>query len=185
MVKHFTLILRAASGRDSIRSLRTLLKIAGRHLGLRAINVRENTTPRAALGGVVSDKQRQRTTKMDMRKYTGSRFIKCDDVRSGPLLEKIVDVEIGKFDKPNITFASGAILSANATNVKALVRAFGADSESWIGHDVELFLGEIEYQAKPQEAVLLRTPSEAEFGKSPKKKPTKPTKVDYDDSVEF
>jgi hypothetical protein len=121
MTKHFTLILRAASGRDGIRSLRTLLKIAGRHLGLRAVDVRENTTPRAALGGVVSDKQRQRTTTMDMRKYSGSQFVKCADVSSGPIREKIAGVEVGKYDKPNLLFESGAILSVNATNNKTLV----------------------------------------------------------------
>jgi hypothetical protein len=66
-----------------------------------------------------------------------------------------------------------------------LFRAFGRDSEDWIGHDVELFLGEIEYQGKPQEAVLLRPIPEAEFGKSPAPKKATKVKPDFDDSVEF
>jgi hypothetical protein len=39
MTKHFTLTLRAAPGRDGVRDLRALLKIAWRHLGLRAVTV--------------------------------------------------------------------------------------------------------------------------------------------------
>jgi hypothetical protein len=186
MVKQFTLTLRAASGSDGIRSLRALLKIAGRHLGLRAIDVCEtpNTAPlwRSAGRCQISSAG---VVKMDMRKFSGSQFVKCADVRSGPIRERIAGVEVGKFDKPNLLFESGAVLSVNATNNKTLVRAFARDSESWIGNDVQLFLGEIEYQGKPQEAVLLRTISEAESGKSPAPKKATKVKPDFDDSVEF
>ena len=187
MSQHFTLTLRAASGRAGIRSLRALLKIAGRHLHLRAVDVRENTEPlwRSAERSQISSAAR--SSPMDMRKFSGSNtFIKVEDVRSGALHEKIAGVAVGKFGKPDITFESGVKLSVNATNTKALIRAFGADSESWIGHDVELYLGSIEYQGRDQEAVLLRA-LEAAFGSSApsKKKPNKATKPDFDNSVEF
>jgi hypothetical protein len=186
MTQHFTLTLRAASGSDGVRSLRALLKIAGRHLGLCTIDVREttNTAPLWRSAGLCQISSAG-VVKMDMRKFSGSQFVKCADVSSGPIREKIAGVEVGKYNKPNITFESGAILSVNATNARALIRAFGRDSESWIGNDVELFLGEIEYQGKPQPAVLLRTISEAATGKPPApKKVTKP-KPDFDDSTDI
>jgi hypothetical protein len=51
----YVLTLRVAQGRDGVRNLRALLKIAWRHFGLRAIDVRESTfdkhqTHRLALG---------------------------------------------------------------------------------------------------------------------------------------
>jgi hypothetical protein len=52
--KTYVLVLRATPGRDDIRSLRALLKTAGRYYGLRALSVRElpsslrNTRPARA-----------------------------------------------------------------------------------------------------------------------------------------
>jgi hypothetical protein len=50
---------------------------------------------------------------MDMRKYAGENFIRVDDVRDGPLPERIAAVKHGKFDRPDIVFEGGAILSLN------------------------------------------------------------------------
>jgi hypothetical protein len=91
---------------------------------------------------------------MDMRRFSGEHFIKVDDVRDGPLQEVIAGVKLGKYDKPDLVFESGDLLSLNATNNKTLVRAYGPNSDDWIGKEVELFHGEIEYQGKMQEAVL-------------------------------
>jgi hypothetical protein len=93
---------------------------------------------------------------MDMRRFSGEHFIKVDDVRDGPIQEKIAVVRQGKYDKPDLVFESGDVLSLNATNNKTLMRAYGRNSDDWIGKEVELFLGEIEYQGKMQEAVLVR-----------------------------
>jgi hypothetical protein len=53
-------------------------------------------------------------------------------------------------------FKSGDILSLNATNVKILQKAYGVDSDLWIGKKVELYAGEVEYQKKMQPSVLIR-----------------------------
>jgi hypothetical protein len=51
MAQYFTVTLQAAPGRAGIRSLRAFLKRAGRHLGLRAVDIRETTnTPQPPKG---------------------------------------------------------------------------------------------------------------------------------------
>lgn len=93
---------------------------------------------------------------MDMRKYSGEQFVKVNDVRDGPIQGQIAVVKDGKWDKPNIVLASGDVLSLNATNVRILARAYGNESDHWIGKMIELFLGSIQYQGSDQEAVLVR-----------------------------
>ena len=93
---------------------------------------------------------------LNMKKYSGESFLKVADVRDGPLDLQIAVIREGKFEKPDLVFETGDILSLNATNTKILMRAFGSDSDGWIGKQVELYLGEIEYQGHMQEAVLVR-----------------------------
>jgi hypothetical protein len=92
---------------------------------------------------------------MDMKKYSSEHFIKVDDVRDGPIEDQIAVVKDGKYDKPNIVLESGDVLSLNATNRKKLVRAYGTESDVWIGKMIRLFLGMIEYQGSDHEAVLV------------------------------
>jgi Type III restriction enzyme, res subunit len=126
----------------------------------------------------------QGESQMEMRKFAGSSFYKVADVRKGPVQEKIAGIVMGKYGKPDAVFESGSKLSLNATNVKTLIRASGTDSEFWRDQTIELFEGEIEYQGKPQEAVLLRAVSTLELEK--KKKEKKARKPDpLDDEVPF
>jgi hypothetical protein len=92
---------------------------------------------------------------VDMTGYAGKHFVKVDDVRDGPIEGKIVDILEGDFGKLNLTLDTGDCLSLNKTNTTTLMRAFGTDSDSAIGQSVRLFLGEINYQGRMQEAVLL------------------------------
>ena len=93
---------------------------------------------------------------MDMRKFSGENFVKVNDVRDGSIKGKVVGLREGRYRKPDLILESGDILSVNATNNKMLMRAYGTESDHWIGKMIELFLGEIEYQGKMQEAVLVR-----------------------------
>jgi hypothetical protein len=93
---------------------------------------------------------------MDMRKYSGATFIKVADVSEGPLQLQIAVVKVGKYDKPDIVFESGEILSLNATNNRTLIRAYGPNSDDWISKKIELALGQIEYQGEPQDAVIVK-----------------------------
>jgi hypothetical protein len=90
-----------------------------------------------------------------MKGYAGKHFVKIDDVRDGPIEGTIVDISAGEYEKLNLTLDTGDCLSLNKTNTTRLVRAFGADSDRAIGQMVRLFLGEIKYQGRMQEAVVL------------------------------
>jgi hypothetical protein len=105
-----------------------------------------------------------------MRKYSGASFLKINDVRDGPLQETIPGVKSGKYDKANLVFESGSALSLNATNNSTLIRAYGPNSDDWIGKEVELFAGEVEFQNKPLDAVLVKP-------LSPPLKPSERTKL--------
>lgn len=118
---------------------------------------------------------------MDMRKYSGESFIKVADVRSGPLQVQIAAVKEGQYGKPNLVFESGEALGLNSTNNKILIRAYGRNSDDWIGKEIELFLGEVEYQKTMQEAVIVRPIS-------PPLKPSAQTeapKTDFGDETPF
>ncbi|MHC2292887.1 hypothetical protein [Bradyrhizobium barranii] len=93
---------------------------------------------------------------IDMRKYASETYVTIPDVRGGSLSEKIANAREGKYDKPEIVFESGDVLSLNATNRKTLMRAYGPTSDTWIGKEVELVLGEVTFENKPQEAVIVR-----------------------------
>jgi hypothetical protein len=116
---------------------------------------------------------------MDMQEFSGGGFVKVDDVKEGPIKEQIDAVKLGKWDKPNLVFESGSLLSVNATNNRILMRAYGRNSDDWVGKEIELYLGEIEFQGTPREAVLVRPIS------PPIKKPKKPPapKPDYNDDL--
>jgi hypothetical protein len=101
----------------------------------------------------------------------GSRFLKVADVKEGGTFQaKIVAVEISeKFDKPEANLDDGSVLSLNATNVGRLVRAYGANSNDWIGKTIELSVGEVEYQDKPVETILVKAVSPPIENKAPAK----------------
>jgi hypothetical protein len=110
-------------------------------------------------------------------------FLKPDDVREGPVQVTITDISEGKYDKPDIDFDDGTRLSLNATNSRVLARAFGYDSDDWIGKRIELALGEVEFKGQMQESIIVRpiSPAPAER-KAP---PAPPKRRELDDDIGF
>jgi hypothetical protein len=123
-------------------------------------------------------------TIMDMRKYSGASFIKVEDVRSSPIRGQIAVIKPGKYDKPDLVFETGEILGLNTTNNRALVRAYGPNSDDWVGKEIELLLGEIEYQGKMQEAVLVK-PISPPIPEKAKAAAAKKLADELNDKVEF
>lgn len=108
---------------------------------------------------------------MDMTKYSGPHYIKVDDVRDEPIEDRIAGIKEGKYGKPDLFLESGDVLSLNSTNNKTLMKAYGKNSDQWIAKTIRLFLGEIEYQGAPHEAVIVEPISPS----IKKKKETKDT----------
>jgi len=93
---------------------------------------------------------------MDMRKFSGEHFVKVDDVRDGPIQGQIAEIKEGKYEKPDLVFESGDVLSLNATNTQILIRAYGTNSDYWIGKMVEMFLGKAKFNGTYNDSVLVR-----------------------------
>ena len=94
---------------------------------------------------------------MDMRKYSGSAFLKVDDIKaSGPRRAAIVDVREGKYGRPDMEFDDGTKIGVNATNTKVLMNAYGRNSDSWVNKKVELAVGEVEYQGEPKACIIIK-----------------------------
>lgn len=87
---------------------------------------------------------------MDMSKYaeSNSKDLKAAEFVGKNLKVRIESVKIQHFeandqqpaqDKPRLTFVGkekGLIL--NTTNTQTLIKAYGTDSDSWVGHEVGL-----------------------------------------------
>jgi hypothetical protein len=116
---------------------------------------------------------------MDMRKYIWNVFLKVDDVKaSGPIRVRITHVSEGRFGKPDLTFHDRTQLSLNATNGRVLARAYGMNSDDWLDKEIELKVGDIQYEGKHQEIILLKPIS-------PPIKHKPPPKPDFDDVTPF
>jgi hypothetical protein len=99
---------------------------------------------------------KQRRRQVDMSKYTGSTFIKVDDLIHGPEQKQIIEIEEGRYDKPVVTFDDGSKLSLNGTNVGTLIRAFGKNDRDWLSRKIELYVGTIHYNGNDNASVLVR-----------------------------
>jgi hypothetical protein len=93
---------------------------------------------------------------MDMRKYSGGQFIKADDVREGPLQMRIAAIKEGNFERPDMVSETGESMSLNASNTKILVKAYGPNSDDWIGKEIELSLGQVPFQGKLTDSVIVK-----------------------------
>jgi hypothetical protein len=97
----------------------------------------------------------------------------------------IIDIAEGRFDKPNLEFNDGTLLSVNTTNARVLARKYGFESHDWIGKVVELKLGEIKYDGKPQESILIRPISPSVENKAPPAKTEPGPGDDMSDDIPY
>jgi hypothetical protein len=161
MIRIFTLTLRALPGSSSAyRRLARTLKTALRRDQLRCVDICEQTNTsrrRPAPTTGVKDGRRQEETKMDMKKYNGAFFLKIADIKdAGPSHPVIIGVTEGKYGRPDLEFDDGSKLSLNATNNRTLFKAYGENSADWLEKEVELYVGQIEFEGKLQDSILIR-----------------------------
>jgi hypothetical protein len=78
---------------------------------------------------------------MDMRKYSAG-VIKPEDLHAGPRVEKIINVfEHEKHGCAVLLFESGDELYCWNNYARVLNKAWGYESENWLGQELELSLG--------------------------------------------
>jgi hypothetical protein len=94
---------------------------------------------------------------MDMRKY-GAGPVRPEDVRDGPLQEKIVDVSISeKFECPALHFETGNQFLLFNANARVMNRAYTTESNNWLEQTIELSLGHYtDKNGVEQETVVLK-----------------------------
>jgi hypothetical protein len=109
---------------------------------------------------------------MDISDQISSGFIKVSDLAGGPRRAAIAYVRPGRFERPDVEFQDGSMLSLNATNMRILARAWGTETDAWTGKEVELYVGKTEFQGQQRDSVLVRTISPAiPSAQQPKPKP--------------
>jgi hypothetical protein len=139
----------------------------------------------------------EETIAMDMRKFA-SKYVKPDQVRDGPIATRVVNVfEDDRYGRPVLELESGSQFTLNDTNLNALIKAWGAASDDWLGKELTLELGTYkDYHTDPpeeKETVRVRAVSADANGSAPLKplppsktgKMAKPIKDDLDDSSPF
>lgn len=114
-------------------------------------------------------------TNMDMTKYAGteSKWLKASDLQGGRPKVKIASIELLEFEdenknkvtKPAVKFDGkdkGMVL--NATSVEEMIRAFGADSDKWVGK--EIILSTKYYKSFDREGIVLQTVADSDVTES-------------------
>jgi hypothetical protein len=163
------------------------LKIA-RLIGIYKITAHDLVSPLPAVVGADSEKEhmgaiKQEADMADMTRFGSTNYLGVDDVREGPIRGVIAAVEVNKkIDRPTLIFTNGLRHTLNKTNVTTLLTDVGTDDESWCGETVELTLGQIEYQEKMVDTVVLSV-----IPRKPgveKVKPPKPVRKKTDSDIE-
>ena len=137
---------------------------------------------------------------MDARKYA-SKYVKPDNVRDGPIQTRIVNVfESEQYGRLALELETGSQFTLNDGNTNTLIKAWGHDTDAWIGQEIELFLGTYkDWKDDPpveKETVKVRaispakTPTQNGGAPAVSKPPLPPSRVapkkdDLDDEVPF
>jgi hypothetical protein len=125
---------------------------------------------------------------MDMRQFKKPRFLKVEDIRDRPRQDRIAGVVMGQFKKPDLIFESGDKLGLSATNSEILSSAYSFESEEWVGHLIELYVGKGQFEGDDVDMILVRPISKAENGEQalePVRKTPSKSADPMDKEIEF
>ena len=89
---------------------------------------------------------------MDARKYA-SKYVKPDNVRDGPIQTRIINVfEDERYGRLMLELEIGSQFALNDGNTNTLIKAWGHDTDDWIGLELALELGTYkDWNADPPE----------------------------------
>jgi hypothetical protein len=135
---------------------------------------------------------------VDARKYA-SAFVKPDNVRDGPIQTRIINVfEQERFNRLALELETGSQFGLNDGNTNTLIKAWGHDTDKWIGLEIELYLGSYKdwNEDPPTEKETVRVKALSprpgvQNGGTPDNKPPLPpsltaaTSKDLDDEIPF
>jgi len=77
---------------------------------------------------------------MDARKYA-SKFVKPDNVRDGPIVTRIVSCfEDERYGNLVLELETGSQFTLYSNNASVLIKSYGAETDAWIGMEIELSL---------------------------------------------
>jgi hypothetical protein len=163
---------------DEIRALRAWLKQGLRLFGIKCLNITPNNE----------------VTITDARKFA-SKYVKPDNVRDGPIQTRIVSVlEDDRYNRLLLELETGSQFGLNDGNTNTLIKAWGHDTDAWIGKEIQLELGTYkDWNNDPpteKETVRVRVVSPAQNGSTAPAKPLPPSRVvtppkDMDDEIPF
>ena len=179
MNRTYQLLVRAEPGVDDIRALRWWLKQGLRTFGLKCVGIT----------------QKDEEDTMDARKFA-SKFVKPDDVREGPITTRVISVyEEERYSRLMLELETGSQFGLNDGNTNTLIKAWGHETDAWVGKEVQLELGTYkDWRADPpeeKETVRVRVPGkDAQNGPAPASKPLPPSTVkmsakDMNDEIPF
>jgi hypothetical protein len=146
----------AIPGVDGLRSFRALLKVALRHFGLRAIDVREI---HHQLGNMTMSKFSER-----IRDQKNQGLYKVADLEGGKEVTHTIaflDEQVEMFGKTVdiLNFSDTARqLQLNLTTAEFLLDTFGDEPKDWAGKAVTLFLAEYEFKGERKQGIRLKKP---------------------------
>jgi len=100
---------------------------------------------------------------MNMTDFVNSNYIKAEDLAANILIEAVIaDVKRKEFEengqnvvKPVVTFEDGRQVTLNQTRLAALIRAYGHNSDNWIGKTVVISRGQAQFKGKPVASVKI------------------------------
>jgi len=129
---------------------------------------------------------------MDARKFA-SKYVKPDTVREGPIQTRIISIfEDDRYGRLTLELETGSQFSLNDGNTNALIKAWGAETDNWIGKELTLELGTYKdwREEVDKETVKVRAgPADAQNGGTPKpllpSRVATPAKDIVDDEIPF
>jgi hypothetical protein len=188
--RDFLLTTPRARGHARERLRRRIAQLMFR-LGVVAHDLVETQHPVAAGAGSgmnASAPEKETNIMIDVSKFASSAYLKVAHLKEhdGPIKATIVAVAVNtKFKKLHIDLSDGTVLSCNPSNVTRLIRAWGAESETWVGREIESSIGEVDYQGQPTETIVATPVGPPLENKAPVKKPPKRGNAggDLDDEI--
>jgi hypothetical protein len=194
----FVLELQAEPGTDAIKAIRRLLKIAGRHLGLRCIDVRECELTRVRLSSGSLTRESPMSAFSEKIRGKESGFFKVADLENGERTLTIdrLDEDVVMFNEPKdiLNFVeTGKQLTLNQTNAEFLLDNFGDEPATYEGKQVTLYLASYKYKDETGVGIRLKLPgapaAKPATAAAPKPAPAprggNGSKSDPDDAIPF